>query len=326
MFLLSFLTVRRLIASVCCASAVATVANAQLISNSNVGYIDNAIVGTQLRFRFDAAFGSNRPDRAEFLWAKCGCFRVDGTDPDAPGPAPSTPTAAGGIRETRVDYQELRLDMEYALTDRFSAFIEAPFRTLNPTVNDNAAGFGDLRAGVKYGLFARSDRSLTFQLRTYLPTGDSFRGLGTHHVSLEPALLYFQRLSDRWTLEAELRDWVPIRGSSGLGTSQPTGSFAGNILRWGLGVSWEAYSAGSLRVTPVAEVVGWTVWGGFASGSTDGTTHFVESAAGDTIVNLKTGLRISHSHRSSLYVGYGRSLTGDIWYRDIVRIDYRVTF
>jgi hypothetical protein len=76
----------------------------------------------------------------------------------------------------------------------------------------------------------------------------------------------------------------------------------------------------------VVEVVGWTVLDGLASGSLDGVTPFFVDATGDTIVNLKVGARISLTHQDSLYVGYGRALTGDVWYEDIARFEYRWTF
>src|SRR5205085_1898326 len=58
------------------------------------GYIDNAIPKTMFRLRFDAAYDDNRPDRAEFFYAKCGCFRVAGVPGRAPGPP---------LQETSVD-------------------------------------------------------------------------------------------------------------------------------------------------------------------------------------------------------------------------------
>ena len=54
-----------------------------LISDSNTGYIDNAIIGNMIRLTFDAAFDNTSSDRAEFLYAKCGCYRL--ADPSAPG-------------------------------------------------------------------------------------------------------------------------------------------------------------------------------------------------------------------------------------------------
>ena len=38
------------------------------LAQSNVGYIDSALIGTNLRMRFDAAYGMNRPDRAEYYY------------------------------------------------------------------------------------------------------------------------------------------------------------------------------------------------------------------------------------------------------------------
>jgi len=35
-----------------------------------VGYVDDAIVGSQVRIRFDAGFHDNAPDRAEFFYAQ----------------------------------------------------------------------------------------------------------------------------------------------------------------------------------------------------------------------------------------------------------------
>ena len=44
------------------------------IDPSMVGYIDNAVVHSEIRIRFDAALDDQTPDRAEFFYAKCGCY------------------------------------------------------------------------------------------------------------------------------------------------------------------------------------------------------------------------------------------------------------
>ena len=46
-----------------------------ILSGSPTGYIDNAIIGSQVRLRFDIASDNQAPDRAEFFDAKCGCYR-----------------------------------------------------------------------------------------------------------------------------------------------------------------------------------------------------------------------------------------------------------
>lgn len=277
------------------------------LAESNVGYIDSAIPRSQLRIRFDAAYDNNRPDRAEFFYPKCGCFRAGvGTTRD--------PSAAGPVRTERsVDFQEIRTYGELALGNRFSAFLEVPYRFLNPVVNLNTSGLSDIDAGVKYAVIAEDGVYLTGQLRLFFPSGDGNRGLGTDHYSLEPGILFNRKLSDRLTLEAELRDWISLDGSD----------YAGNVLRYGVGLGYDVYRSCNRRVTPVVEFVGWTVLDGK---ETSDVTGLPVSASGDTIINAKLGVRFGLGEHRQLYVGYGRALTGEVWYKDMFRVEYRMTF
>jgi hypothetical protein len=264
-----------------------------------VGYIDNAIPGNQFRLRYDAAYDDRRPNRAEFFWPK-----------GAPlGPGVPRP-------ETNVDYQDLSADLEFALTRRLSTFVELPWRFVHPDVNPNAAGFADMNAGFKYAFLFTPDRVATFQFRTYIPTGDGARGFGNEHVSLEPALLVYQRLSDKLGIEGELRYWVPSGGTD----------FAGDIMRYGIGLYYDIYRNNRFRVSPVAEFVGWTVLGGKESFPHPSGLVSVEEAAGQTIVNAKAGLRLTTGSRSDLYAGYGQALTGDRWYADTFRLEFRIRY
>jgi hypothetical protein len=275
--------------------------------SSNTTYIDSALIRSQFRLRFDAAYDDNRPDRAEFFYPKCGCF------PGAPGPP---------LAEKRVDYQDITAYLEGALAPHFSLFIEAPYRFLNPEVNGNTNGFSDINVGGKVALISTPEQVLTFQFRTYIPTGDADRGLGTDHVSLEPAFLLWQQVTNRLYLEAELRDWIPIGGTPG---------WEGNVIRYGVGVSYwvigEPQLPGrpverKLGVAPILEFVGWTVLSGKEFAPDIGT----KDAAGDTIVNGKFGLRIDYGDHHSFAVSYGRALTGAVWYKDIIRVEYRYIF
>src|SRR5262249_28022879 len=161
-----------------------------------------------------------RPDRVEFFYPKCGCLRP------APG-MPGDPHAQGPpLKETGVDYQELRPYFEFAPSDRWSAFLEVPYRFINPDVNANANGIADMVAGAKYAFIADKCQYLTAQFSTYIPTGYANNGLGVRHTSIEPALLYYRAMGERLTLQGEVRDWISIGGSD----------FAGNVLRYGLGL------------------------------------------------------------------------------------------
>lgn len=289
------------------------------VNDSVTGYIDNPIVGTQVRIRADAAYDNFFPDRAEFFYGKCGCFRNPALPPGVFDPGATGPTTATFDPEQGVDYQDIATYIELAATPRFSVFTEVPVRFLNPVVNANTAGLADINAGFKFALYTDPCRYLTLQFRTYVPTGDADRGLGTQNVNLEPGLLYLRRWSDRWWWQGEVRHWVAVDGTD----------FAGNVIRYGLGLGYDLYRtcpdcfAGGLRITPITEAVGWTV----LNGATTNTAFpaFTEDATGDTIVNIKVGTRATWGPRS-LYAGYGHSLTNDHWYRDIIRLEYRRMF
>lgn len=265
------------------------------VRDSTVGYIDSAVPISQFRFRWDQAFNNNRPTRAEYFYPR-----------GAPQGGPGLP-----LPETNINFQDLTGYLEVAGSQRWSVFVEAPVRILHPQVNQDATGFADMNAGFKVVMLEGEQWLLTGQLRSYLPTGQADRGLGTHHVSLEPALLFNYRVADWLSLEGEFRFWAPIGGTD----------FAGDILRYGVGVAVGQRQPDRFWATPVVEFVGWTVLNGLESAGAA-----VLSAQGDTIVNMKAGVRFGVGERADFYAGYGRALTGDVWYQDIVRLEFRYRF
>jgi hypothetical protein len=269
------------------------------VKDSSVGYIDSAVPFSHFRLRFEAGYRERRPTRAEFFYAKGAPL-----GPGLPRPEPS------------IDYQDLSGYLEIAPTPCFSVFVETPVRFLNPEVNDNTAGYADMLAGFKYAFVSTPDFLATFQFKTYIPTGDADRGLGTHHVSLEPGLLLSKGLLDCLTLEGELRYWIPIGGTD----------FAGDVLRYGLGVWLGERNPDGFWATPVVEFVGWTCLSGKELVVHSPTSTTVDGAAGDTIVNVKLGVRFGYGERADVYAGYGRALTGPTWYKDIVRVEFRLLF
>lgn len=285
---------------------------------SMVGYIEDTVVSSKIRVRFDVALHSHAPDRAEFFYAKSGHYRElafadPAYDPNAAGPGP-------GI-VSDLNFQQFYVQGEYAATDRFSAFAELPLRWLQPQSSGafaNQSGVGDLRAGVKLALTDTSDQMLTAQVKTFLQTGDSMHGLGTGHASIEPAILYYQQVSDRAAIESQFAVWIPFGGSDRVPTSIE-GKFAGNVLSYGIGPSFDLYDSGNVRFAPVVELVGWHVLSGYQ-------TAVPRDASGTNIVNVKFGARTSWARGGSIYAGYGRALTEADWYTDIFRFEYRFAF
>ena len=273
--------------------------------SSGVGYIDPAPLMNQVRFRFDAAYDNPTPDWAEFFYPRCGCL------PGGDGPV---------LPEISVDFQDFSVYAEHIFKPNLSGFIEVPVRLLNPEVNPNRRGVSDISAGVRVALYDDQIQYLTFQFRTWIPTGDDRDGLGTGNVTLEPGLLYFRQLAPGTNLEAELRDFIP---------TGVDGDWVGNVLRYGVGLSHRLVEGENFRISPVVEAVAWSVL--------DGRVLDPIAVAGEelqsTVVNLKVGARFGFGQQAypnagsrSLYVGYGRSLTGQRWYEDIFRAEFRVSY
>lgn len=275
------------------------------------GYIENAVPNSQLRLRFDSGYGNNRPDRGNFFYAKCGCFRPQR---DAIGPP---------LPARNVDYQELVASAEYAFSNRFSAFVDLPTRFINPELNVNDAGLGDIAFGTKYAVVYGSDRVVSLFLRFVAPSGQISTGLGSGQWFIEPGILFFQQMSPDWQVFGELRYTAPL----GFRTD-----FSGTMFRYGIGTSYTVARGSWGYVAPVVEMVGWTVTSGKELNPDSGAAV---GAAGDTIVNLKVGMRLglgspmpgaAYQTRSDLYIGYGRALTGEVWYKDLLRLEFRRSF
>ncbi len=292
------------------------------IEGSMVGYIDDAIVGSEVRFRFDAGFSNNSPDRAEFFYAQCGC---DG--PGAHGPGPGL--------ALNLNFQQLYMRGEYAPIKRLSFLVEVPIRWIEPLTFDpntvppgqkpfgNQSGLSDLQAGFKFALLAKPQQYLTFQFIASFPSGDSSKGLGTAHYSVAPSILYFQKMTNRLSLEAQVGDTHPISSSGQM-------DFAGDVFTYGFGPSYVLYQGESVRFAPVVELVGWHVLGGLANNDdaliNSGYTDPFVNVSGTNIVNLKVGGRLSIGNHNSFYAGFGQALTHEVWYRHILRVEYRYTF
>ncbi len=303
------------------------------IPGSMVGYIDDSTVRTQIRIRFDDAFEDQFPDRSEFFYAKCSCYRLlAGTtllDPNAPGPGPGVPNS--------INFQQFFMNVEYSPQRRVSAFVEVPIRWLQPQgfqpipplptspfgAFSNQSGVSDVTAGFKFAAVASEGTYVTFQLKSYFPSGDASKGLGTNHYSVEPSLLMYHGFSERWILEGQIGDWHPIGGSAGVPTANSEG-FAGDVFFYGIGPSYKLYSRNRIQLAPVLELFGWHVLGGFQTQPS--APNASTEVGGLNIVNLKFGVRTNIGFHNSFYVGFGQALTHDDWYKHIIRLEYRYSF
>jgi hypothetical protein len=266
---------------------------------TSVSFIDSAVPFSHVRLRLDAGYDNIRPTRAEYLYPKGGL-------PFSPGPP---------LPETRVDAQQFSAYLEMALGGSFSLFVQTPFKWVNPEVNPSASGLGDMELGGKFAFISTGDLTTTFQLRLTVPSRSGSE-LSIYHWAIEPALLLNYRLMEYLTLEGELRYWASLGGKD----------FAGDLVRYGLGLAWGEHLQQGFWINPVAEVVGWTVVSGRELEVWSPTAFAVKQSAGETILNGALGVRLGWGSRLDGYVGYGQALTGDAWYRQFWRAELRLIF
>lgn len=271
-----------------------------LLPTSNVGLIDITLPMDVARLRFDAAGHFDRPTRAEYFFAATG------------------PRNKGLPLRERVisQMQEVSGYAECVLYPNLSAFLEAPVRVVNPGVNESHGGLGDLQAGMKFAAIREPDFALSLTARVFAPTAAAHDGLGTAHASIQPGALLNWRPYDLFLVEGELHLWVPLAAPD----------FGGDVLRYGVGISYGDRPEGRFWLAPVVECVGWSVLDGRENILTNRNRFQVVQSKGDTIVNLQLGLRAGYGRQGDLYLGYGRALTGEAWYRELLRLELRWFF
>ena len=265
-----------------------TVANAGL-------FLDYARPTTITRFRWDSGQGMTNPDRGEFFWAK-------------------SPGRGRPRNETRLDYDELSLYQEVG-GDKFSFFINTPYRSLNGQQNGGSGGFADLVLGTKTMFLDSELLNMTFQFKTTVPTGTAGNGTGTGHVSLEPSFLNTVKLHTDAYWQSQVAFSIPIGGTQGT---------AGTVLHY-------HNSFNTVLCRPVADTVlvgmaefnGWTFTSG---GYTDTVTGLTRGAKGITYFSMGPGLRLGICDKVELGFGVQFNVTSGRFAEQLYRSELRWRF
>jgi hypothetical protein len=257
---------------------------------------------TQMKLRWDSANNFILPDRSEFFWA-----RADGM---GKGPKPVKPFKG----ELGLRYNDLWLITEGG-NGLISLIVEEAYREIRPILDPHAAGFVDMRVATKTLLFDCELLQIAFMFRTYIPTGNFLKGLGTGHVSLEPSLLVGVKLSPVTYFQGQLSEWIPIGGD-------PT--YQGSILHYHMSINQELW-----RILPDIPLIGTVEFNGWSFQDGAYTDPFLggpQKSSDYTYAELGCGLRLFICDRIDFGIGYSHALTRQHFAEDFFRAEFRVRF
>ena len=247
-----------------------------------------------IRIRSDFEYGWQFPNRAEYLWA-------------APPKGPKTP-------EIGLDLQEYSILMEMG-SETFSFGTELPLIWLNPTINPNTSGFGDMSVTTKLVLVKGQSLQLTQITRTHIPTGQASSGRGSGHFAMEPGLIGSYTRDEGTMFHGMITLLFPIGGDP---------NFSGEVLEYSFGVARVWYDSDQFAIIPTLESLNWAVLAG-AKGIEE------NKISGDYISNLHPGVRFVFDRGGDLGLfeaGFstGLSLTDNHFYESLIRFDLRWSY
>jgi hypothetical protein len=213
---------------------------------------------------------------------------------------------------TAIDYSQISLYYE-AAGEHGSFFIEEPYRAWTAETGGGAGGFGDLNVGTKSVLFDSELLLLTFQFKTYIPTGAANSGLGTGHTALEPSLLSALKLTEGAYLQGQLAQWIPIGGDP---------RYQGGVLHYHFSLN-----DALCRIAPDAPLIGLLEFNGWSfQGGKYTDPFFGTRGAGGSYFSLGPGLRLALGRRFDCGAAAAFALNDPHWANQLLRVEARVLY
>jgi hypothetical protein len=269
---------------------------------------------TQLKLVFQDLYGITDPDKGEIFEAR---FNTKG----GTGKNLLAPHSEASIRDFYM--------VNEAAVGRFSLSVTTPYQQTSIDGNvgvpanggtaSGASGLGDIILGTKSLLLDCELMQVAFEFNTFLPSGNFTKGLGTGHVSLEPALLMALKLTPTTYLQTELAYRFPIGGDQ---------AAEGPLFHYHLSVNQLLWNCGhDIQLIGTAELNGWEIEGGGFTVVVPGDSGFLGSAkdVADS-VSIGPGIRLVFCDKIDFGVAAYYSLTDDTFGREGVRAEFRWRF
>jgi hypothetical protein len=187
------------------------------------------------------------------------------------------------------------------------------------------SGFGDMVVGTKSMLLDCELIQFTFQMKTFIPTGDFTKGLGTGHVSLEPAFLTAVKLTPDLYFQGEVAYWFPIGGDMG---------GEGPVLHYHLALNKTLWNCGhDVQLIGTCELNGWEILGGTFSDPgqpivvNNQITPALKSAKSiGNIVSAGPGIRLVVCDKIDIGVAGAFAITDQSMGDEVLRAEFRWRF
>jgi hypothetical protein len=270
-------------------------------------FVDPVRPATQIRLRGDFAGQYQFPDKAEYFWAQ-----ENARGPHFAGTVPPGTKAPGS---PNLDYTMGSLYNEVAVNN-FSFFVELTYLNIEPILYPGDSGFGDMNLGTKTMFLDCELIQSTFQFKTFLPTGNAGHGVGTGHVSLEPALLTSIKLTPITYFQWETAFWFPLGG---------TASFQGPLFHYHLSLNQLLCHCGKdIQLIGTAELNGYDFTDGSYTSPLTGLPASVKAVT--NIVNLGPGLRLSICNKFDMGAGGVFAISKDRMAEAMARLEMRYRF
>lgn len=238
-------------------------------------FADYARPRTVTRIRYDNLEAMTRPDRNQFFLNNVTPVRTNNTRP---------------IGNLFARLQQAYLYQE-AAGERGSFFVEIPYRQINESWAPTQAGVGDINFGTKSLMFDSELLQLTFQLRTFMPSGNFMNNLGTGQFVLDPSILTSLKLGPETYFQGQFGNWIPLGGPGA------NSKAAGGVFYWLMSVNqvlW--YMTPESPLIATLEMDGWSFENGGYTPSIlpGGKPHApIPDGGGVSYFNIGPGLRQS---------------------------------
>lgn len=294
-------------------------------------FLDHARPRGQTRLRATVGYELKTPDAALYFFAQSNGSGLGPYNAAAAASQVAAQQAAnpGGTVQvvgiSRVNYTDFDMYVETCTkAGKFSAWVNTKFRGVTPNAPyvNHGSGFGDLDTGTKSLLLDSELTQVSFQMRTFVPTGNFATGTGTGVVRIEPSILYAVKLCPGTYLEGQIGDWISIGGS-----------YAGTILEVNQAVNtvlWE--------LNPDCQMIGtveYDTWTFLSGNYTDPTVTVGSSTSGILATKsanmmyysqLGLGIRFSFCNRLDFGCAAAYSIGRYHWAEQTYRTELRLMY